>query len=210
MPVGRIIRSNQCILEGVEWLAERDSSLADVWERTGAPPLRLRPQGFEQLLNSIVSQQVSVAAADAIWKKLKCAQLTSPSHILKASDQELRATGLSKQKMRYARELADARIDFQSLNHMDDNEVIDTLVKVPGIGIWTAEIYIMFSLGRADVFAAGDLALQESVRLLFHMTDRPSDQELRKIAQRWSPWRAVAARLLWAHYRDIRNREGIR
>ncbi|MCY4303859.1 MAG: DNA-3-methyladenine glycosylase 2 family protein [Aestuariivita sp.] len=210
MSVGRVIRSNKCILEGVEWLAQQDSLLAGVLEKTGTPPLRLRPQGFEQLLNSIVSQQVSVAAAEAIWKKLECAKLTRPSNILRASDQELRATGLSRQKMRYARELADAKIDFKSLNYIGDREVIDILVKVPGIGIWTAEIYIMFSLGRADVFAAGDLALQESARLLLDMTDRPRDRELRKIAEKWSPWRAVAARMLWANYRYIRNREGIR
>jgi DNA-3-methyladenine glycosylase II len=118
--------------------------------------------------------------------------------------------GLSRPKMRYARALAGAGIDYAALGAMPDADVVRTLVAVPGIGVWTAEIYAMFSLGRADVFAPGDLALQEAARILFDLPDRPSERQLRAMAQDWSPWRAVAARALWAYYRVARGREGIR
>jgi DNA-3-methyladenine glycosylase II len=127
-----------------------------------------------------------------------------------ASDDDLRAAGLSRQKIRYARALAAARIDYAALRHTPTDEVVAVLTEVPGIGVWTAEIYAMFSLGRADVFAPGDLALQESVRLLFALDDRPRERDLRAMAAEWSPWRSVAARLLWAYYHVAKDREGIR
>ena len=162
------------------------------------------------MLSAIVSQQVSVAAANAIWGRLRAARLTGPRKIIWASDDELRACGLSRQKIRYARALAGARIDFRALRAAPDEEVIATLTEVPGIGRWTAEIYAMFSLGRADVFAPADLALQESARLLFDLPDRPTEKHLREHGRAWSPWRAVAARALWAYYRVAKDREGIR
>ena len=129
---------------------------------------------------------------------------------MRADDDELRAVGLSRQKVRYARALAEARINFKSLRTKSTIEVVEKLTQVPGIGVWTAEIYAMFSLGRADVFAAGDLALQESGRLLFELNERPTEKEIRRMAENWSPWRAVAARLLWAYYGCIKKREGVR
>ena len=99
---------------------------------------------------------------------------------------------------------------FSRLREKPTDEVIETLVQVPGIGRWTAEIYAMFSLGRADVFAPGDLALQEAARILFEKPERPTERELRQMAEAWSPWRGVAARLLWAYYRAAKQREGIR
>ena len=126
-----------------------------------------------------------------------------------ASDEDLRAAGLSRQKARYGRALAQAGIDFNALRGIPDSEVVATLVAVPGIGVWTAEIYAMFALGRADVFAPGDLALQEAARMLFRLEARPREKELRAMAEAWSPWRSVAARLLWAYYRVARDREGI-
>ena len=163
-----------------------------------------------ELLSAIVSQQVSTASANAIWGRMKEARLTGPRKILWASDDDLRAVGLSRQKIRYARALAEARIDYASLRDAPTDEVISTLVAVPGIGIWTAEIYAMFSLGRADVFAPGDLALQEAARILFDLPDRPKERALRAMAEAWSPWRSVAARLFWAYYRVAKDREGIR
>jgi DNA-3-methyladenine glycosylase II len=112
--------------------------------------------------------------------------------------------------MRYARALAQAGLDYAALRSAPDEAVIATLVVLPGIGRWTAEIYAMFSLGRADVFAPGDLALQESARLLFGLDGRPSEKDLRRRAEDWSPWRGVAARLLWAYYHVAKEREGIR
>lgn len=173
-------------------------------------PLRRRQDGFAALLDAIVSQQVSVAAADAIWNRLKAAGLTTPARLLAAPDEELRGCGLSRQKIRYARALAEARLPYGALRAAPTDDVIAELVAVPGIGRWTAEIYAMFSLGRADVFAPGDLALQESARLLFGLDNRPTERQLREMAAPWSPWRSVAARLLWAYYRVAKTREGIR
>ena len=127
-----------------------------------------------------------------------------------ASDDDLRACGLSRQKIRYARELARSGIAYKGLRTAQTDDVIGTLVEVPGIGRWTAEIYAMFSLGRADVFAPGDLALQEAARILFELDARPSEKAIREMATNWSPWRGVAARLLWAYYRVAKDREGIR
>lgn len=210
MTIGRIIKTEVCVAEGADYLAQLDPRFADALELTGPLPLRLRKDGFAALLDAIVSQQVSVAAADAIWARLKKAGYIGPRKIAGASDEELRACGLSRQKIRYARELASARLPFAKLRECPTDEVIDTLVVVPGIGKWTAEIYAMFSLGRADVFAPGDLALQEAARILFELEDRPTEKELRVMSEDWSPWRGVAARLLWAYYRVARDREGIR
>ncbi|MBE1284640.1 MAG: DNA-3-methyladenine glycosylase 2 family protein [Rhodobacteraceae bacterium] len=199
-----------CVSEGAAWLAENDSAMELALSQTGPLPLRLRPDGFAQLLNAIVSQQVSVASANAIWNRLQEARLTGPRKVLWASDDELRAAGLSRQKVRYAKALADARIDYRALRETPTPQVIETLVEVPGIGVWTAEIYAMFSLGRADVFAPGDLALQEAARVLYDLEARPTEKQLRQMAEAWSPWRSVAARILWAYYRVAKNREGIR
>ena len=208
--VGRLIHSHDCVAEGADWLRQHDPRFGYALDMTGPLPLRLRKDGFPALLDAIVSQQVSVAAADAIWGRLKAAGLTGPRKITWASDEDLRACGLSRQKIRYARELASSGIKFPALRDMPTDDVIARLVEVPGIGKWTAEIYAMFSLGRADVFAPGDLALQESVRLLFELDERPSEKALRAMAEEWSPWRGVAARLLWAYYHVAKKREGIR
>jgi len=208
--LGRIIHSPACVAEGAAALAAQDPRFAHALSVTGPLPTRLRKDGFEALLSAIVSQQVSVAAANAIWSRMKIAGRTGPRKIMWASDEELRACGLSRQKIRYARELAGAGINFRALRDTPTDDVIKTLVQVPGIGIWTAEIYAMFSLGRADVFAPGDLALQESARLLFGLPERPKDRALREMAADWSPWRSVAARLLWAYYHVAKEREGIR
>ncbi len=210
MSLGRIIETDACVAEGAAWLAARDARFASALEQTGPLPLRRRPDGFAQLLSAIVSQQVSVASATAIWGRMTDARLTGPRKIQWASDDDLRAVGLSRQKIRYARALAEARLDFAALRITPTAQVIETLTQVPGIGIWTAEIYAMFSLGRADVFASGDLALQESARLLFDLPERPRDRALRQMAEDWAPWRSVAARLLWAYYRVAKDREGIR
>lgn len=210
MTVGRVITSDACVLEGAEWLANNHPRFAFALEQTGQPPLRLRPDGFSALLDAIVSQQVSVASAAAIWERMSSAEMTSQEKILAADDDALKACGLSRQKMRYARELAAAGINFDDLRTTPTDGVIDRLIVVPGIGRWTAEIYAMFSLGRADVFAPGDLALQEAARALFGLESRPSEKELRVMSEDWAPWRSVAARLLWAYYRVDKNREGIK
>jgi DNA-3-methyladenine glycosylase II len=207
--VGRIIDTPDCIAEGAAWLAAREPRFAHALALTGLPPLRRRADGFAALFDAIVSQQVSVASARAIWARLEAAGLTDPARLALAGDDALRACGLSRQKIRYGRALAAAGIDFAALRTAPDDQVVAVLTAVPGIGRWTAEIYAMFSLGRADVFAPADLALQESMRRLFDLPARPSERAARAMAEDWSPWRAVAARLLWSYYRVEAGREGI-
>ncbi|WP_460273734.1 DNA-3-methyladenine glycosylase family protein [Celeribacter sp. ULVN23_4] len=206
----RIISCDADVAEGALHLAEREPRFAHALRQTGPLPLRRRKDGFEELLGAIVSQQISVAAANGIWRRLKDARLTGPRKVLWASEDDLRACGLSRQKVRYAKALAEARIDYAALREAPTSEVVTTLTEVPGIGVWTAEIYAMFSLGHADVFAPGDLALQEAARLLFDLSERPKERALRQMAEDWSPWRSVAARLLWSYYRVAKQREGVR
>jgi DNA-3-methyladenine glycosylase II len=206
----RIIHTDRDVAQGLAELTSTCPRMAYAQRLTGPLPLRRRPDGFSQLLSAIVSQQVSVAAARAIWGKMQAARLTGPRKVLWASEEALRAAGLSRQKVRYAKALAEARINYKALREAPTDEVVKTLTEVPGIGVWTAEIYAMFSLGRADVFAPGDLALQEAARLLYNLPERPRERELREMATAWSPWRSVAARQLWAYYHVAKDREGIR
>ncbi len=207
--VGRIIHSDACVAEGCGWLAEAEPRFAHALELTGPLPLRRREDGFGQLLSAIVSQQVSVASARAIWARLEAAGMISPEAILRTDLEGLRALGLSRQKATYAQALAAEGIDFDALRDAPTPVVVERLTAVKGIGVWTAEIYAMFSLGHADVFAPGDLALQEAARLLFELDERPKERALRQMAEAWSPWRAVAARALWAYYHVRKQREGI-
>lgn len=208
--VGRIIETPECVAEGVAWLREADPRFGPALDACGPLPLRRKPDGFAELLSAIISQQVSVASATAIWGKLQAAGMITPEAIRASDEAALRALGLSRQKAVYAQALAEAGIDFDGLRAQQTEEVIRTLVAVKGIGAWTAEIYAMFSLGRADVFAPGDLALQEAARVLFDLEERPKERALRQMAEAWSPWRSVAARALWAYYRVAKDREGIR
>ena len=206
----RIITSQECISEGLAALAKLEPKFNQIIKNIEEIPLRRTSEGFDRLLSNIVSQQLSVAAADAIWNKIELAGLNKIQKIKKVSDQELRDVGLSKQKIKYVRSLANANINYRSLRTMPTLQVVNELTQVSGIGNWTAEIYAMFSLGRADVFAPGDLALQEATRSLFDLRERPSEKELRSMAKDWSPWQAVAARLLWSYYNHQKKREGIR
>ena len=207
--VGRIIQTLDCVAEGADWLGRAEPLFARALGEVGPLPLRREEDGFAALLRAIVGQQVSVASARAIWARLEGAGLTDQVVMASATDEDLRAAVLSRQKARYGRALAQAGIEFQDLRGLSDAEVVKTLVAVPGIGVWTAEIYAMFALGRADVFAPGDLALQEAARMLFGLQTRPTDKTLRAMAGAWSPWRSVAARILWAYYRVAKAREGI-
>ncbi|MDB5666987.1 DNA-3-methyladenine glycosylase 2 family protein [Cypionkella sp.] len=208
--VGRIIESLDCVAEGAAWLSASDVRFAQALELVGALPLRRHADGFTALLDAIVGQQVSVASANAIWARMEAGGVVDQVGVLAASDEDLRSVGLSRQKARYARALAASGIDFIALRAMPNEVVIAELVAVPGIGRWTAEIYAMFALGRADVFAPGDLALQEGAKLLLGLSERPSEKALRVMAEAWSPWRSVAARVLWAYYHVAKSREGIR
>ena len=206
----RLILGDACIAEGAAWLAAHDPRFVDALSSTGPLPLRLREGGFHQLLSAIVSQQLSVSAAAAIWARVEKAGVTTPTAIQNCNDEDMRALGLSRQKIGYARALANAGIDFEALHEKPLDDVIAELTTVSGIGVWTAEIYAMFSLHRADVFAHADLALQEAARHLFDLDKRPTPKVMREMADQWRPWRSVAARLLWAYYKHINEREGVR
>ncbi len=209
-PQGRLILTPDCVAEGAAWLAGQEPRFAMALDLTGPLPLRRQADGFGALVSAICGQQVSVAAAAAIHGRLVAAGMTTPDAVLRVDVEDLRTLGLSRPKARYVQALARAGIDYDALRHMPTDAVVTTLVTVPGIGVWTAEIYAMFSLGRADVFAAGDLALQEGARLLFDLDARPAPAALRAMAADWSPWRSVAAGLLWAYYAHVKTREGIR
>ncbi len=208
--VGRIIETEADVAEGAEHLAAIEPRFAVALEATGPPPLRRRPDGFAQLLSAIVSQQVSTAAAAAIWARVEAIGATDPAGVAAVTDDALRACGLSRQKVAYARAICDSGVDFAALRRLPTEDVVAELVRLKGVGVWTAEIYAMFSLGRADVFAPGDLALQESAARLFGLPERPREKALREMSAAWAPWRAVAARLLWAYYRVETDREGVR
>lgn len=206
----RIIETDADVAEGAAWLAGLDPRFAAALEETGPLPLRRRGDGFEALLSAIAGQQVSIASASAIWARVEAAGLHIQANVAAASEAELQGVGLSRPKVRYAKALAENGLDYSSLREMPDDQVISELCKIVGIGTWTAEVYALSSLGRADVFPNGDLALQEAAKVLFELEARPNEKEMKALAAEWSPWRAVAARLLWAYYRVIKNREGIR
>lgn len=190
-------------------IAVTEPRVAAALARVGYPEPRLREPGYETLLRTIVGQQVSVAAAAAIWRKLEVGlgDLTDPTVVAAASDEALRAAGLSRQKASYARSLADevtsGRLDLSSLSS-DDEDAIAQLVRVKGIGQWSAEIYLLFAEGRPDVWPAGDLAVQIEVGRIMGLAERPSEKLTRQIAESWRPHRGAAAILAWHHYSNAK------
>ena len=208
--IGRIITCDADITEGLAWLCQAEPRFADVAADLVPLPLRIKPEGFGQVMSAILGQQVSVASANATWQRMVEAGMDQPENVAKTTPDDLRALGLSRQKALYAQELAKADLNYAALRELPDGDVIKTLTAVKGIGLWTAEIYAKFSLGRADILAAGDLAIQIAAQDLFDLSERPNEKELRKMAIAWSPWRSVAARLLWAYYAQMKQRDGIR
>jgi DNA-3-methyladenine glycosylase II len=195
-------------------LTARDLVLARVLEAAGMPPLRRREAGFEGLARIVVSQQLSVASADAIWMRVR--EAVSPfeaSRLADISDDALRAAGLSAPKIRTLRDIGAAiverRVDLETLPATDAAEAHAQLCAIRGIGPWTADIYLLFCHGHPDVWPAGDLALQHAVGHAMGLDGRPNIKVMEEIAERWRPWRGVAARLFWAYYRVARGRAGI-
>lgn len=210
----RIIEHEGDISAGIEALVKRDRRLKPVLTLAGMPPLRRSEGGFSGLCAIIVSQQLSVASADAIWSRVRSRLVPlTPQAILAATEADFRACGLSMPKIRTIRAIAEAvdsrLLALDALHELPADSAHAQLTQVKGIGPWTADIYLMFCLGHADAFAAGDLALQEAARLAFALEKRPSAAELQELAERWRPWRGVAARLLWAYYRVAKGREGV-
>ena len=193
------------IRAGLDELAAADKALARELERVGYPEARIRPTGYKTLLRTIVGQQVSVAAASSMWNKLEAelGEDFTPACLLRRDFDTLRACGLSRQKQGYARslcELVDAgELDFDALP-ADDEAAIEELTRIKGIGRWSAEIYLLFAEGRADIWPAGDLALQEGVKRLLAMAERPNEKATREIGERWSPHRGAMTIFTWHFY----------
>ena len=187
-------------------LAARDPKIAAAIARVGYPEPRISDRGYHTLLRAIVGQQVSVASATSMWTKLTAVvgNPPEPVRLLAASDDDLRGAGLSRQKMAYARSLAEevvsGRIDFANLP-TDDEEAIAELVRVKGIGRWTAEVYLLFAEGRADIWPAGDLAVQIEAGVILGLPERPTEKSLRELSQAWRPHRGAFAILTWHHRR---------
>jgi DNA-3-methyladenine glycosylase II len=191
-------------------LIAADPRLCAIAEVAGPLPLRRRPGGFEGLAAIITSQQISNAAAAAIWARLRAAVDPFTAVQLLAAPQEvLQRAGLSRAKIRTLTGVAAALVDGFDLDALHDlraEEALASMVRLKGIGPWTAELYLLFCVGHPDVFPAGDLALQIGVQHGLGLEERPSEKTLRQLAQSWSPWRGVAARLFWAFYRARRAR----
>lgn len=197
------------VAEGAAWLAANDADMARAIETIDAIPLRRNPDGFAALLKVIVGQQVSTAAAAGIWARVEAAGFVTERAVLAASETDLREAGLSRAKAVYAQAIAAAALDYDALRSLPEADAMATLTAIKGVGQWTAEIYLMFAVGRADMFAPGDLALREATRVLLGRVERPTIKETAEIAKRWSPWRGVAARILFTYYRATKGREGL-
>jgi DNA-3-methyladenine glycosylase II len=198
--------TEEALRQSVDALAKREKAFATALKSIGYPEPRTSEPGYVTLLRTIVGQQVSIAAARSIWNKLDAAVggAADPANLLAASDEQLRAAGLSRQKVAYARSLAElvvaGELDLHNLP-ADDEEAIAALIKVKGIGRWSAEIYLLFAEGRPDVWPAGDLAVQVAIGRILGLEDRPSEKAIREYAEKWRPHRGAAAVFAWHHYR---------
>jgi DNA-3-methyladenine glycosylase II len=191
-----------------------DARLGPVLAKAGKPALRRRAPGFAGLCAIVVGQQLSTASAGAIWGRMEAA--FDPFHhdaVRRARPERLARIGLSAPKIKTMKAIGKAvsrgDINLEALGHMDADEAHQALTRLHGIGPWTADIYLLFCLGHADAWPAGDLALQESARIAFGLRTRPDARKMIKLAEPWRPWRGVAAHLLWKHYHVIKKRDPV-
>jgi len=212
--MSRRIDTEADIEAGLSALLAADPRLEPVAARAGRLPLRRRPGGFAGLASIVVSQQVSTASANAIWGRVAAAyDPFTPQALIRARATRLAALGLSAPKIRALKEIAkaiaDGRLDCDALPDLPADAAHAALCAIHGIGPWTADIYLLFCLGHPDAWPADDLALQEAARLAFALPARPSAKETIALADPWRPWRGVAARLLWAYYRAVKQRDPV-
>jgi len=199
--------SAEQLAEGIDAVAAREPAIAAALDRTGYPEPRIRATGYRTLLRTIVGQQVSVAAAASMWRKLEArlGEDMPAGALLAAGFDELRACGLSRQKQGYARSLcelvASGELDLDALP-ADDEEAISQLVRIKGVGRWSAEIYLLFAEGRPDIWPAGDLAVQAGIGRILGLAERPSEKATRALADGWRPHRGAVAILTWHCYNN--------
>ena len=208
-----ILDSQGALEAGLAALARRDPVLARLLEGGLAPTLRRREAGFPGLAAIVVGQQLSTASAAAILSRIEALLPgLDPASLAAADEAALRGVGLSASKVRTLRAaaaaVADGALPLDGLATLDADAAHRALVAVPGIGPWTADVYLLFCLGHADAFPAGDLALQEAARVAYGLPGRPDPRAFAALAEAWRPWRGVAATLLWAYYRTLKAREG--
>ena len=209
----RFIHTDADLRRALDQLLIADPRLAPVLEKSGHPALRRRDAGFAGLSRIVCGQQLSTASAGAIWARLE--QAFDPFHhdsLRRARAERLGRLGLSAAKIKsikaIASGIAKGHLDLDAVATSDADTAHQALVAMHGIGPWTADIYLLFCLGHADAWPAGDLALQEAARIAFDLKARPSAKEFTAMAERWRPWRGVAAHLLWAYYHAVKRREG--
>ena len=200
-----MVRTTESLKNSLRALAEREEAFAKVLDTHGHPEPRASAPGVETLLRTIVGQQVSVAAARSMWNKLtaKFGEPVNLQKLLDASDEEMREAGMSRQKAGYLRSLAGLVLSGElDLAHLpeDDEEAISELTKIKGIGRWSAEIYLLFAEGRHDIWPAGDLAVQIEIGKLMGLEGKPTEKQLRELAEKWRPHRGAAAVLAWHSY----------
>ncbi len=206
----RRFKTDADLKPGLVWLSGQHTMFDKALQETGGVQLRLRPGGFSALVGMIVHQQVSLAAAASILKKVRAGvRPMTPERVLELTEDELRACGLSRPKIKSLRGmsamLVRGEVRLGGLQRKSDDDARAALVSLPGIGPWTAEVYLLSCLGRPDAFPDNDVGLQESVRLL--TGDRPSTKELAAMAEDWRPWRGVAARVLWTYINHVRSKD---
>jgi DNA-3-methyladenine glycosylase II len=210
----RFLNEERDLDVGLASVMQADARLRQLIEVAGRPALRRRPAGFPGLCAIICSQQLSTASAAAIWGRLAAAfDPLDPGAVGRARADKLARIGLSRPKIKTLKAISRAvkkgEIDIDRLVHMDADTAHAALIALHGIGPWTADIYLLFCLGHADAWPAGDLALQEAARLAFGLKQRPAQMEMIKLAERWRPWRGVAAHVLWNYYRAVKKRDAI-
>ena len=204
---GRNSEDAQALQQALDHLAGADRHMAEAIAEIGPPPPRHRPAGFATLMAVIIAQQVSTASARAISGRLReHLSKLNPEGFIGLTDADLRAVGFSRQKMVYGRDLAaafhDGRVSLPKLRRMDDEAAIASLSSVKGIGRWSAEVFLLFSLQRPDVMPAQDLALMVAAQRMKGLKSRPDPKKLLKIAEPWRPFRSFGARMLWHYYRN--------
>lgn len=211
----RTLDSDDDMKRAARSLGRTCADLQRVLAVTGVPPLRTFPDGFEGLASIVTGQQLSAQSAAAIWSRTKASiRPFKPKVLLAKSADELRAAGLSSAKIRTLSAIAEAilehRLDLLALGSAPEQEVRETLTAISGIGPWTANLYLLFSLRRADAWAPTDLALQVAARSALRLDEKPGAEALEALGERWRPWRGVAARVLWAWHAHPLSREGLR